>query len=78
LQESNVQRWSKSEKISPLGTFHADRPDTSTYMGPITALEQCDMFIRFQNKVSMSYPVDGPGRHKDQSKIPLVSATSVK
>ena len=58
--------------------FRADRPDTFTYMGPIISLKQCDMFIRFQNKVSMSYPVDEPGRHKDQTKIPTISATSVK
>ena len=60
------------------GTFRADRPDTSTYMGPIISLEQCDISIRFQNKVNISYPIGGPGRHKDQPKIPLVSATSVK
>ena len=60
------------------GTFRADRPDTSTYMGPIISLEQCDMFIRFQNKADISYPVGGPGRHKVQLKSPPASAKSVK
>ena len=78
MQESNVQRWSKSEKISPLGTFHADRPDTSTYMGPIILLEQWDMFIRFQNKANISYPAGGLGRHKDQAKDPHASAKNIK
>ena len=57
-------------KPRPPGTFHADRPDTSTYMGPIILLEQCDMVIRFQNKANISYPVGGPGRHKVQTKDP--------
>ena len=78
MQEFNVQRWSKSEKIPTAGTFRADRPDTSTYMGPILSLEQCDMFIRFQNKADISYPVGGPGRHKVQLKSPPASAKSVK
>jgi hypothetical protein len=41
-------------KPRPPGTFRADRPDTSTYMGPIISLEQCDKFIRFQNKADIS------------------------
>ena len=52
------------------GTFRADWPDTSTYMGPMLSLEHCDMFMRFQNKANISYPVDGPGRHKVQFKKP--------
>ena len=44
-------------KSRPPGTFRANRPDTSTYMGPIILLEQCDTFIRFQNKANISYPV---------------------
>jgi len=63
LQEFTVQRWSKSEN-----TFRADRPNTSTYMGPIILLEQCDTFIRFQNKANISYPVGGPRRHKVKPK----------
>ena len=59
-------------------TFRADRPDTSTYMGPILLLEQCDMFIKFQNKANISYPVGGPGRHKVQTKYPHASAKIVK
>ena len=51
---------------------------TSTYMGPIISLEQCDMSIRFQNKVNFSYPVGGPGRHKDQTKDPHARAQNVK
>ena len=78
MQESTVQRWSKLEKSWPPGTFRADRPDTSTYMGPILLLEQCDMFIRFQNKANIAYPVGGPGRHKDQPKDPHTSAKIVK
>ena len=58
--------------------FRADRPDTFTYMGPIISLKQCDMFIRFQNKASMLYPVGGPGRHKVQLKSPHTSAKIVK
>ena len=65
-------------KSRPPGTFRADWPDTSTYMDPIILLEQCDMFIRFQNKASMSYPVGGPGRHKDQPKSPPASAKRIK
>ena len=34
-------------KSRPPGTFRADRPDTSIYMGPILLLEQYDMFERF-------------------------------
>ena len=68
----------KQRKSRPPGTFRADRPDTSTYMGPIILLEQCDMFIRFQNKENISYSVGGPGRHKDQLKSPPASAKSVK
>ena len=78
MHESTVQRWSKSEKIPPAGTFRVDQPDTSTYMGPILSLEQCDKFIRFQNKANISYPVGGPGRHKVQPKDPHVSAKIVK
>ena len=73
MQEFTVQRWSKSEN-----TFRADRPNTSTYMGPIILLEQCDTFIRFQNKANISYPVGGPRRHKVQPKDPHVSAKIVK
>ena len=65
-------------KSRPPGTFRANRPDTSTYMGLIILLEQCDMFIRFQNKENISYPVGGPGRHKDQPKSPPANAKSVK
>ena len=78
MQKSPVQRWSKTEKIPAAGTFRADRPDTSTYMGPILLLEQCDMFIRFQNKANISYPIGGPGRHKVQPKDPHTSAKIVK
>ena len=60
------------------GTFRADRPDISTYMGPILLLEQCDMVIKFQNKANISYPVGGPGRHKDQPKDPHTSAKIIK
>ena len=62
----------------PPGTFHADRLDTSTYMGPIFLPEQCDMFIRLQNKANISYPVGGPGRHKVQTKDPHASAKNIK
>ena len=65
-------------KSRPPGTFRADRPDTSTYMGPIFLLEQCDTFISFQNKVNISYPVGGPGRHKVQPKDPHASAKIIK
>ena len=65
-------------KSWPPGTFRADRPNTSTYMGPILSLEQCDMFIRFQSKANISYPVGGPGRHKVQLEDPYVSAKIVK
>ena len=65
-------------KSRPPGTFRADQPDTFTYIGPILSLEQCDMFIRFQNKANISYPVGGPGRHKVQLKDPHVSAKFVK
>ena len=65
-------------KSRPPGIFRADRPDTSTYMGLIILLEQCDMFIRFQNKENISYSVGGPGRHKDQLKSPPASAKIVK
>ena len=65
-------------KSRPPGTFRADRHDTSTYMGPILLLEQCDTFIRFQNKANISYPVSGLGRHKVQPKDPHVSAKIVK
>jgi len=47
-------------------------------MGPILLLEQYDMFIRFQNKANIAYPVGGPGRHQVQLKIPLASAKIVK
>ena len=60
------------------GTFRAERPDTSTYMGPILSLEQCDVLMRFQNKANISYPIGGPGRHKVQTKDPHVSAKNVK
>ena len=40
-------------KSRPPGTFRVDRTDTSTYMGPIILLEQCDMFIRFHNKANI-------------------------
>ena len=74
--------WSKDgrnhRKSRPPGTFRADWPDTSTYMVPIILLEQCEMFIRFQNKENISYFVSGPGRHKDQPKSPPASAKSVK
>ena len=65
-------------KTRPPGTFRADRPDPSTYMGPIISLEQCDMFVRFQNKANISYPIGGPRRHKVQLKDPHVSAKIVK
>ena len=48
------------------------------YMGPILLLEQCDMFIRFQNKANISYPVGRPGRHKDQPKDPHTRAKIIK
>ena len=57
-------------KPRPTGTFRDDRPNTSTYMGSIILMEQCDMFIRFQNKTNISYPAGGPGRHKNQPKDP--------
>ena len=62
----------------PAGTFSAARPDTSTYMGPILSLEQCDVLMRFQNKANISYPIGGPGRHKVQSKDPHTNAKIVK
>ena len=65
-------------KSRPLGTFRTDRPDTSTHMGPILLLEQCDTFMRFQNKATISYPVGGPRRHKVQTKDPHGSAKNVK
>ena len=65
-------------KSRPPGTFCADRPDTSTYMGPIFLLEQCDTFIWLQNKANISYPVGGLGRHKVQTKDPHGSAKNVK
>ena len=36
------------------------------------------MFMRFQNKANISYPVGGPGRHKVQLKSPHTSAKIVK
>ena len=36
------------------------------------------MFMRFQNKANISYPVGGPGRHKVQLKDSHVSAKIVK
>ena len=69
---------SKDSRNHRKSTFCADRPGTSTYMGPILSLEQCDMFIRFQNKVNISYPVSGPERHKVQLKSPHISAKIVK
>ena len=36
------------------------------------------MFMRFQNKANISYPVDGPGRHKVQPKDPHASTKIVK
>ena len=65
-------------KPRPPGTFRADRPDTSTYMGPIFLLEQCDTFIRLQNKANISYPIGGPGRHKIQTKDSHASTKNVK
>ena len=65
-------------KSRPPGTFRTDRPDTSTHMGPILLLEQCDTFIRFQNKANISYPIGGPERHKIQPKDPHVRAKIVK
>jgi len=65
-------------KSWPPGTFRANRPDTSTYMGPIFLLEQCNTFIRFQNKANISYPIGRPGRHKVQSKGSHASAKIVK
>ena len=65
-------------KSRPPGTFRADRPETSTYMGPIFLLEHCDMFMRFQNKANISYPVGGPGRHRVQPKDPHASAKIIK
>ena len=62
----------------PAGTSHADRPDTSTYMGPILLLEQYDIFIGFQNKANIAYPVGGPRRYKVQLKSPPASAKIVK
>ena len=59
-------------------TFRADRLNTSTYVGPTTSLKQCDMFIRFQNKANISYPVGGPERHKVQPKDPHASAKIVE
>ena len=57
-------------KSRPPSTFRADWPDTSIYIGPILLLEQCGMFIRFQNKANIAYHVGGPRRHKDQPKDP--------
>ena len=59
-------------------TFRADRPDTSTYMSLILSPEQCDIFIRFQNKANIAYHDGGPGRHKDQPKDPHTSAKIIK
>ena len=64
-------------KSRPPGTFRANRlggPRTRRHV----SLQQCDMFIRFQNKANISYPVGGPGRHKVQPKDPHVSAKIVK
>ena len=36
------------------------------------------MFIRLQNKANISYPVGGPGMHKDQAKDPHASAKNIK
>ena len=69
---------SKDGRNQRKSTFCADRPDTSTYMGPIILLEQCDTFIRFQNKANISYPVGGLKRHKVQPKGPHASAKSIK
>ena len=60
------------------GTFRANWPDTSTYMGPIILLDLCDMFVRIQNKANISYPIGGPERHKVQAKDPHASAKNVK
>ena len=60
------------------GTFRADRPDISTYMGPIFIPEQRDTFIRLHNEANISNSVDRPGRHKDQAKDPHASAQNVK
>ena len=57
-------------KYWPPGTFRADRPDTSTYMGPILLLEQYDMIIRFQNKANISYPVGGPRKAQGSTQRP--------
>ena len=65
-------------RFRPPGTFRADRPDTSTYMGPIFLLEQCNMFIRLQNEANISNPVGGPGRHEDQAKDPHASAQNIR
>ena len=62
----------------PPGIFRADRPDTSTYMGPILLPEQCDMFMRLHNEANITNPVGGPGRHKDQTKDPHARAQNVK
>jgi hypothetical protein len=57
-----LSKYSRNQRKSrPPGTFRADRPDTSTYMGPILSLEQCDIFIRFQNKANISYPRKAQG-----------------
>ena len=69
---------SKDGRNQRKSTVCADRPGTSTYMGPIFLPEQCDTFIRFQNKANISYPVGGPGRHKVQPKGPHASAKIVK
>ena len=65
-------------KSRPPGTFRADRPDTSTYMGSIFLSEERDTFIRLQNKANISYPVVGPRRHKVQAKDPHASAKNIK
>ena len=62
----------------PACTFRADWPDTNTYMSPINLLEQCDTFIRFQNKANILYPIGGPKRHKVQPKDPHASAKILK
>ena len=46
--------------------------------GSIFLLEQCDTFIRFQNKANISYPVGGLKRHKVQPKGPHASAKIIK
>src|SRR6185437_1134985 len=65
-------------RFRPTGTFCADRLDTSSYMGPMFLAEQCDTFIRLQNKANISYPVGGTGMHKDQAKDPHASAKNIK